>query len=583
MEISGFFAVLSPSFCSGLWLNLLFKQFLISKTKLFRQVNAVLHVFLNMSQIEFPLHLASRLGNLDAVQQLIEGGAEINEVDSSGLTALHVATFSQHKKVAKYLLAHGADLNAIETYQQETPLNISTGINDHEMVRLLIEAGANMQCLDISGNMPIHIAAKKGYLNIVECFLENGINVDILNEISKMTPLHMAACGGYIEVVDYLLLNNANVHLKDCRSRSSIHHGVLGGKAKIVKMLIEKGVDVNVEDINWTPLHLACRHGNLEIVKLLLENGAVYDNRQGKSRNYSPLLVAIEMGHLEIIKYFISIGVDVNFSTNNEDYTLLHAACTNTQAQVQIEIVKLLIENGADVNKKTLSKGATPLYCAINRMRPYVAELLILNGADLKQSKYKGNSLLSIALNNVERNYEEINRFCGNWSEQTDSMEIARVIIKYTVLIYNPIKTIIQDGCPFFRAFLQYYNDCQKEITSMKSMIIKNTNVSLYRIICDSNKGNNAFVQYLRNDNIKNELQNIEDYLKEFSIYGNILPLVQHWVKKGFQRMELLAHADVMMKKLAPQLPSEIRWKVLDYLNMSDLKIMIQSDFFKYK
>ncbi|XP_050505286.1 serine/threonine-protein phosphatase 6 regulatory ankyrin repeat subunit B-like [Diabrotica virgifera virgifera] len=411
--------------------------------------------------------------------------------------------------------------------------------------------------------MPIHMAAKKGYLKIVKYFLENGIHVDIINKKSKKTPLHMAARGGYIKIVDYLLLNKANVRLKDCQKRSSIHYGVIGGDAEIVHGLMEQGVDINAKDrFKLTPLHLACRSWYLDIAQLLLKNGAVC-NLQGRSRNYSPLHLASETGCLEIVKYFISLGVDVNFGTIQE-YTLLHAACKWDQ----IGMVKYLFENGADVNKKTLPKGATPLYFAIKNRSPNVAEFLLLNGADLREAEYKGKSTLSTALKDVSGDYEE--------SEQTEYLVIAKLIIKYTVLIYNPVEKFIEDGCPFFEELSQYYNDCQKEITSMRSVTIKNSTVSLYQIICDSNKGN-AFIKYLRNDNIKKELQNIEDYLKDFSIYGDILPLVQHWVKEGLQRMKLLSDADFIMGKIAPKLPSEIRWKIFDYLNMTDLKTVIHS------
>uniref|UniRef100_A0A6P7GVC2 Ankyrin repeat domain-containing protein 7-like n=1 Tax=Diabrotica virgifera virgifera TaxID=50390 RepID=A0A6P7GVC2_DIAVI len=346
-----------------------------------------------------------------------------------------------------------------------------------------------------------------------------------------------------------------------------IHHGVLGGNAKIVKILLEKGADINAKDIlKLTPLHLACRDGYLEIVHLLLKKGAVC-NLQERSRNNSPLHLASETGCLETVKYFIGLGADVNFGTNQE-YTLLHAACKWDK----IEMVKFLIENGADVNKKTLPKGATPLYFAIRNMYPEVSEFLLLNGADLKQAQYKGNCPLWIALKHMSGDYPE--------AEHTKYMVLAKVIIKYTVLIYNHVETIIPDGCPFVTELLQYYNDCQKEITRMRSVIIKNSTVSLYQIICDSNKGN-AFIKYLHNDKIKIELQNIEDYLKDFSIYGNILPLVQHWVKEGFQRIELLSDADIIMNQIAPKLPSEISWKIFDYLNMTDLKTVIQSDLFK--
>uniref|UniRef100_A0A6P7GHN0 Ankyrin-2-like n=1 Tax=Diabrotica virgifera virgifera TaxID=50390 RepID=A0A6P7GHN0_DIAVI len=517
---------------------------------------------------DMPIHFAAELGYVEIVKHFLEHGMYVDIIKpGSKMTPLHRAADSKHIKVAKYLLDHGANVNPIETYNGWSPLHFATNNNDLEMVRLFTEAGANMQCSNSYGHMPIHVAAEGGYVEIVKHFLENGIYVDITNQSNKMTPLHMAASGGYIEVVDYLLFNKANVRLKDCEKRGPIHLGVIAGNVKVVHGLIEKGADMDAKDIfKMTPLDLTCRHGNLEIAQLLLKNGAVFNLQEG-SRNYSPLHWASQTCSLEIVKYFISLGVDANFGTIQE-YTLLHVAAKWDH----ITMVKYLVEMGADVNKKTLRNGATPLYYAIKSICTDVAEFLILNGADLKEAEYKGKSTLSIALKDVSSDYPE--------SDQTQYMVLAKLIIKYTVLIYNPNpnEKFIRDGCPFFKELSQYFNDCQKEITSMARVTIKNSTVSLHQIISGSNKGN-AFVQYLYNDDIKNELENIEDYLKDFSIYGNIFSLVQLRVKQGFQRMELLTDADLMLKKVSPKLPSEIRWRVFNYLDMTDLKTVIQSDF----
>ncbi|XP_050505213.1 ankyrin-1-like [Diabrotica virgifera virgifera] len=510
----------------------------------------------------WPLHRATKCRSLCDVQHLVEGGALINETDYDGCTALHIAVHSKLTDIVKYLVEKGADVNATEVSRGRSPLHYATFNNDLELVRLLTESGANVQysSTDVDIDMPILFAVEVGNIEIVKYYLENGIDVDVKLGKYKMTPLHIAASRGYIKLVDFLLLNNANVHLKDLQNRSSIHHAVISGKVKIVHDIIEKGVNINDGDIfKWTPLYIACRENYFEIVKLLFQNGAM-SNLEERSRNRCPVHLATEMGRIEIIKYFISGGVDVNLGTT-EECTLLHVAARFKQ----IEIVKYLLENGADVNKKI--QGVTPLYVAVDSSCPNVTELLIQNGADLKLAECEGESILSLALE-VVRAYRPRNHTV-----------VVKVIIKYTVLIYNPIEQFIPDGCPFFEELTQYCKDCQKEITGMKNVIIKNSTISLYQIICDSNK-HNAFIKYLCNDNIKNEIQNIEDCLKEFSIYSNINPLIQFNIKKGIQRMELFKDADLAMKKFVPKLPLEIRWKILDYLDLTEIKNVIQSDVF---
>uniref|UniRef100_A0A6P7HEK0 Serine/threonine-protein phosphatase 6 regulatory ankyrin repeat subunit A-like n=1 Tax=Diabrotica virgifera virgifera TaxID=50390 RepID=A0A6P7HEK0_DIAVI len=180
------------------------------------------------------------------------------EQNSCGRTALHAATDLKLTEVTKYLLAQGADVNAIEKCKEWSPLHYATFNNDLEIIQLLTEAGADMECSDVNGSMPIHMTAEKGYLDIVKYIFEKGVDVDIINQDLRMTSLQLGARGGHFEVVDYLLLNNANVHFKDCKNRSSIHYGVIGGNAKSVHGLIEKGGDINAKDMfKMTPLDSA--------------------------------------------------------------------------------------------------------------------------------------------------------------------------------------------------------------------------------------------------------------------------------------------------------------------------------------
>uniref|UniRef100_A0A6P7HCX6 Ankyrin-1-like n=1 Tax=Diabrotica virgifera virgifera TaxID=50390 RepID=A0A6P7HCX6_DIAVI len=329
-------------------------------------------------QIPFQLHLATKSGNIRKVRRLIESGRQrerksrleekrrlekINEVNSEGFTALHIALEFNRIDVAKYLLAQGAHVNNIENPREKSLLHIATENNNLEMIRLFTEAGANMQCKDRYGCMPIHVAARFGYIEIIKYFVEQGIYVDIMNNY-KNTPLQIAADNDHFEVVDYLLLNNANVDLRDRHNKGSIHYAVLGWNVEIVHRLIEKGVDINIRDSEGlTPLLEACAQGTLEIVQLLLENGAVYNLEESPIHySHSPFHAAVKFNHIEIVKYIISIGVAVDFSTSH-GYTLLHVACG---VDYNPGIVKFLLENGADVNKKTTDK-ATPLYFAIGK------------------------------------------------------------------------------------------------------------------------------------------------------------------------------------------------------------------------
>ncbi|WP_341808229.1 ankyrin repeat domain-containing protein [Wolbachia endosymbiont (group E) of Neria commutata] len=143
------------------------------------------------------------------------------------------------------------------------------------------------------------------------------------------------------------------------------------GYENIVKLLIEKGADVNAKNkYGEAILHFAVVEGNLEIVKLLLEHGANI-NYQG-SYNDTVLHEAIKNRHRDITEYLINVE-DINLNLQNkEGKTTLHLAVLYGYS----EIVRLLVEkkSSLDIQDKF---GQAALHIAINRGHSEVAQLII--------------------------------------------------------------------------------------------------------------------------------------------------------------------------------------------------------------
>ena len=119
-----------------------------------------------------------------------------------------------------------------------------------------------------------------------------------------------------------------------------------------VKQLINSGFDVNTKDSRKeTALHVAAEHGNLEIVRFLLEKGAKVNAKDRDNR--SPLLMLVENSdaeettNLEILRLLIAKGANVN-ARDEEKKTLLMSACEDDN----LEVVKMLLEAKADPNLK---------------------------------------------------------------------------------------------------------------------------------------------------------------------------------------------------------------------------------------
>ena len=86
----------------------------------------------------------------------------------------------------------------------------------------------------------------------------------------------------------------------------SLHYAASKGQIESLRILIEDGPKINInerDEKNMTPLHHACIHGHLNIVKLLLANKARIDCRQNSQA--TPLHLASKYGHFDIVKYLL--------------------------------------------------------------------------------------------------------------------------------------------------------------------------------------------------------------------------------------------------------------------------------------
>jgi ankyrin repeat protein len=93
---------------------------------------------------------AASENDTDAISTLLDEGADVNEVDSEGSSALHWAVYSGQLDAAALLLESGADPNTVDTYDS-TPLIDATYNEDVEMVKLLLQYGADANYEDASG------------------------------------------------------------------------------------------------------------------------------------------------------------------------------------------------------------------------------------------------------------------------------------------------------------------------------------------------------------------------------------------------------------------------------------------------
>jgi ankyrin repeat protein len=195
-----------------------------------------------------PLISAVQRGNVTAVRQQLKEGADIEVRDPlSGGTALIDATLLDNVHVR------------------------------HEMMKMLISSGANVNAQDTFGRSSLCMAANLLDPEAIKMLLDHGAKVDLANEDGD-TPL-IYACGvsnsrGALGVVSLLLANGANVNATTTSGRTPLILAAYAGNTKVVKMLLERGADYTVRSRRGeTALTAARKNRHTEVAQILLNAG----------------------------------------------------------------------------------------------------------------------------------------------------------------------------------------------------------------------------------------------------------------------------------------------------------------------
>jgi ankyrin repeat protein len=281
-----------------------------------------------------------------------------------------------------------------------------------DVIRLLLENGANINQEGKDGQNALFVASQNGQKAAVQMLIEAGACV---NNEDGMTPIEAVSIEGHQGIAKMLIKAGADVNLG---SEPALYCASEGGHEDVVQTLILAGADINLEGGLGTALHAAANNHctGEKVVKLLIDAGADVNKLAGEGRKsitrhgvrmnpgkYGTALQAAVAGDmdepsaLEAVQILIRAGANVNL-VGGAYSTALQAAAYLSRPQ----IVEELIDAGADVNLVGGRYGTALRAAVISQYywtedRINVVQMLIRAGADVSLKGGKDTSPLEEA------------------------------------------------------------------------------------------------------------------------------------------------------------------------------------------
>jgi ankyrin repeat protein len=236
------------------------------------------------------LHVAAFENSIEPLRRLLECGADANGEDWGGFTPL---CYAQSSEAAELLVSHGGNLH--ETCQKKcAPLHFAAWKRNLKLVEYLINKGINPNIKDSDGSSALHLTHSP---DMADFLINHGADICALDDNGN-TPLHRAVKKGKLELVEYLANNGADIHARNYQGCTPLH---FTKTEDVTRFLIERGANLNSKDEDGdTPLHMASLWGVVDVVKFLIETGS--DINAKNNENETPLDYAIVRGNKKVVE-----------------------------------------------------------------------------------------------------------------------------------------------------------------------------------------------------------------------------------------------------------------------------------------
>lgn len=281
---------------------------------------------------------AAENGSVEQLQRAVQAEPlQVNAIDELGRTALHLAAPRGNAELIKILLEAGADATVVDA-DGKTPAELA----DDATVKSVFAAAVAEREREIQVSLDI----KAGKTAAVEAALADGVRVNALNEEKSGTLLSVAVHANKADMVKLLLAHGADASAINVNGKSVLHVAAARAGREIVQLLLAAGANpMHPGNNGATPLHDAIWEGNSAAVEALIPAYAEVNFSPDGRHNGYPIGMAIMRGRADYVQLFINAGINLNDKRFCK-MPLLHTAASHDR----VFIVNMLLQAGADRN-----------------------------------------------------------------------------------------------------------------------------------------------------------------------------------------------------------------------------------------
>ena len=408
-------------------------------------------------------------------QKMVDLGWDIDELDfwldqskkPTKQSLFYASYYSGRWSLTYKLMKLGCKLVREDGYESVIPRAV--GFNDIAFIEKLLGLGVDINSID-STKSAFHVACDTNNVGMIDFLLENGAKITGYKRETSvyldykigfgndnrylfvLNPLISACYYGSINAIRRLHYHFPSIFMNNCVSWQTFAIAIIKGNIALIDALIELGANIKAVDSMYgrNLFMIACAMKNIKVIKHVLEKGEFDINAQD-SLGYSAILYPHAP---EVFKFLIEKGADQLAKTRDENYTILHIACENSN----YDLVKYVLDGTAfsKMSLKDIPRAKKGLiescFSRIFDNSEIIVDLLLQRGADINEKNLDGETAFSKAYTykcGIESLEFLLSRGADVNSVESDGMNFLHRILSISKLYYQDdvlIMILVENG-----------------------------------------------------------------------------------------------------------------------------------------